>query len=313
MNTNVLQRKYRPTELDDVVGQDAAIKALHGLIKREQAQSFIFSGPSGTGKTTLARIVATMFGCDADDPRSILEVNAATKTGVDDMREVAELLRYKPLGTSKQRAIIIDECHRLSGNAWDSILKPIEEPPPHVAWFLCTTALNKLPKTVKTRCASIQLREVGEADLRKLFDRVARAEKMRFERDIVGVIIRSSGGSPRQMLVNMAACVEAKSRREALSLVQSAQESDSVRDLCRFLIDGGSWQKANSILAAMAEENPESVRIAVCNYIGGALRNARSDKDAMHLLSILDEFAQPYGTAEKAMLTLSVGRVVFNG
>lgn len=308
MTDNVLQDKYRPRDLADVVGQEAATSALRGLVARGAAKAFLLSGPSGTGKTTLSRIVAKTLGCDA---RGVLEIDAATKTGVDDMRKVQETLQYKPFGKSQSRAIIVDECHRLSGQAWDSMLKVLEEPPAHVFWFLCTTAPNKVPKTVKTRCASIQLKPVSDTDLRKLLDRVLRAEKLAMERDVREVVIGEAGGSPRQLLVNAAVCAEARTRREAAELLRSAHESDDVRELCRFLMQPGSWQKAGAILAGLEHENPESVRIAVCNYIGGALRNAKSDKEATRLLSILDEFAQPYVTAERAMLALSVGRVVF--
>lgn len=306
-----LQTKYRPRKLDEVLGQDAVVRALRAVVAKRTTAAYLFSGPSGTGKTTLAGIVADMLGVG---PRGVLSVNAATNTGIDKMREVLETLRYRSFASKSDstgaRAIIIDEAHRLSGQAWDSMLLPLEKPPAHVTWFLCTTALAKVPKTIKTRCVSLQLKPVGESDLRKLLDRVAREEGLRIERDVRDVIVRESEGSPRQMLSNLAVCAEASGRREASELLRSAAESDAMRDLCQFLIRGGSWQKATALLAKLEEEAPESVRIAVCNYLGGAARNAKSDREAGRLLAILSEFAEPYGAAERAMLTLSVGRVL---
>lgn len=306
----VLHDYYRPRELADVIGQDAVVKSLSGVIKRGGSRTFMFAGPSGVGKTTLAKITARMLGC-AD--RNVLDINAAVNTGIDAMRRVQELTQYRPFGKDKWRGLIIDEAHRLSGQAWDSLLLALEKPPEYVAWFICTTSPAKVPKTIKTRCASFALKPVAESELRKLFARVADAEKIRMDREVRDAVIREAEGSPRQMLSNMEVCADARSRKEASELLRTAQETDGIRELCQFLMRGGSWSKAASILDSLKDEPPESVRIAVCNYIGGALRNARSDRDATHLLGILDEFAQPYGVAERAMLALSVGRVLFSG
>lgn len=307
----VLHLDYRPTELADVVGQDAAVRALSGLIKRGASRAFLFSGPSGTGKTTLARIAARMLGCEDKD---VTEVDGATNTGIDAMRRVQELTQYRPFGKSPWRALIIDECHALSRQAWQSLLKAIEEPLPTVAWFLCTTELSKVPQTIKTRCASIGLRAVGESELRKLFARVVAAEGIKMGAEVRDAVIREAGGSPRQMLVNLALCQDATSRKEASELLRTAQETDAVVDLCKFLMRGGSWPKVAGILDRLADENPDSVRVAVCNYIGGALRRARSDNEAVALLSVIEPFIEPFAAgADRAALMVAVGRALYSG
>lgn len=307
----VLHDHYRPRALEEVVGQDAAVRALTGMIKRAASRVFLFAGPSGVGKTTLARIAARMMGCEDKDVR---DVNAALNTGIDAMRSVQELTHLRPFGKSAWRALIIDECHRLSPQAWDSLLKALEEPPPSVAWFLCTTDPRKVPQTIKTRCTSIALRAVPEAELRKLALRVCNAEKIRIEREVLDVVIREAGGSPRQMLQNLALCRDARDRKEAMDLVRAAQESDGIVELGKFLLSGGSWSRAVGLLEKFVDEPPESVRIAVCNYLGGALRRARSDREACAVLAVIEPFAEPFppGT-ERAALALAVGRALFAG
>ena len=311
MSGKILHLDYRPSELDEVVGQDAAVRALAGLIKREGSRAFLMSGPSGTGKTTLARIAARMIGCADKD---VLEIDAATNTGIDAMRRVQELTQYRPFGKSKWRALIIDECHALSKQAWQSLLKAIEEPPEYVVWLFCTTDPSKVPVTIKTRCASISLKPVPDADLRKLLARVIAAEKIKVEREVCDVVIREAEGSPRQMLVNLALCREASGRREASELLRDARESDAVADLCKFMMQGGSWPKAAALLAALEGEGAEAVRIGVCNYVGGALRRATSDKQACALLAILEPFVEPFAAgSDKALLAVAVGRALYAG
>ena len=255
--------------------------------------------------------MARLLGCRAQD---ILEIDAATHTGIDSMRAVQEIIQYRPFGKSKFRAVIIDECHAVSKQAWMSMLKSIEEPPAHVAWFLCTTDPAKVPQTIKTRCSALALRLVPDPEMRKLCARVADAEGIKLLPEVRDAVIREAEGSPRQMLVNLALCRDAKSRKEASALLRAALESDAVVDLCKFLMQRGSWSAAAALLDKLVDEPPESVRIAVCNYLGGALRRARSDKDACALLALLEPFAEPFAAgSDRAMLAMAVGRALYSG
>src|SRR5712671_4555438 len=129
MTSEVLYRKYRPRRWEDVIGQRAAVKSLKSLLDGKRAQTFLLQGPSGVGKTTLARIAARHLDCRG---MGLIEVAAAVFTGVDSMRELQDGMQYKAFGENKTKAAIIDECQKLSSSAWDSLLKICEEPPEHV-------------------------------------------------------------------------------------------------------------------------------------------------------------------------------------
>lgn len=299
-----LHVKYRPVQWDEVFGQDAAVKALSDELERGGSQVFLLSGPSGTGKTTLARIAANVLNA------SVTEIAAAVYTGVDDMRQIQSLANHKPLD-AQSRVIILDEAHRLSGQAWDSLLKAVEEPPAGVYWFFCTTNPSKVPQTIVTRSVHLKLKDLSNDDLDAIVTGVCDAEGIPVTPEVLDVVIREARGSGRQMLVNLAACRTATTRAEAAAALKTALETDATLEFCQFLAKGGSWQKAMAILAKLEGTSPESVRIIVCNYMAAAARRATTTKDACHFLNILEQFSQPYISYENlAPLLLSVGRVI---
>lgn len=307
-----LHLKYRPQRFDDVIGQNAVVDALDAIVKRDGAHAFLLSGPSGVGKTTLARIAAHELGCEDKD---ITEVDAATYTGIESMRAIQATLQYRPFGGSKGRSIIIDEAHGLSRQAWDSLLKVVEEPPAHIYWFFCTTNPGRVPTTIKTRCIAFQLKPLREKDLETLLYDVCELEKIKLPGDICTMIIREALGSPRQLLIGLATCAGVTTRKEAAELLKTIAEIDPVHELCRFLSQGkGSWTKVMGLVEEIGDANPESIRIAICNYMASACRNSKNDREATHFLQILDAFSQPYNPAEQsAPLLLSIGRVLFSG
>jgi DNA polymerase III subunit gamma/tau len=309
-----LDTKYRPKTFDKVVGQRTAVKTIESALKRKQAKAFLLIGPSGVGKTTLARIACKALGCVSVG--AILEIDAADNTGVDDTREIKRQVQYQPLG-GEQRAVIMDECHRLSANAWDSLLKMIEEPPPHLTWWLCTTDPTKIPETVRTRCIRVQLQDVGEKDLRIRLDQVIKMEKLTVDDDIKDIVIREANGSPRQMLVNLEAVIECKSDVEAAEALRSALKSEIAIDLAKFLLAGkGSWAKAMTFVEELQKQgtSPESVRYVVSNYVAGALKRSNTDNRACALLGIIEAFSTPYPRGnEMPGLLRSIGMCLYSG
>ncbi len=145
----VLYRKYRPQTFKDVIGQEHVVKVLEGAVKLGNiSHAYIFSGSRGTGKTSVARILAREIGTSGND---LYEMDAASNRGIDDVREIRESVNTLPF-ESKYKIYIIDEVHMLTREAWNAFLKTLEEPPSHVIFIMATTELEKVPETVVSRC-----------------------------------------------------------------------------------------------------------------------------------------------------------------
>ena len=302
-----LSAKYRPRKFKDVVGQEVACRTLQDLIANN-AQAYLFAGPSGTGKTTLARITADRLGCNGS---TLMEIDAATFTGIDAMRRVQEAVQYRPIGPVDRAGVLLDEAHRLSPQAWDSLLKSIEEPPPHVVWMLCTTNPTKVPVTVKSRCRPITLSEVPPEPLRQLCARICTAEGIELPPDVDRLLVREAYGSARQLLVNLEVCRSVTTRKEAEQALRSSQESEAALELCRFLVKPGSWGAAMAIVKKLEGESPEGVRIRVSAYFSKVTVNSDNEAKGMAALQVLDAFSTPYTTSDNlAPLLLSIGRVL---
>ena len=220
MSYQVLARKYRPSNFSEVVGQEHILRALENSIKHNKLhQAYIFSGTRGVGKTTIARVFAKCLNCqNGEMPQLVpcdqcaacleikagrhiefLEVDAASRTGVDDMRELLESVQYKP-ANARFKIYLIDEVHMLSKSSFNALLKTLEEPPPHVIFLMATTEVEKVPKTVLSRCLQLNLKVIPETKIYDHLESLLKLESIKYDEESVRLIANSAKGSIRDGL-----------------------------------------------------------------------------------------------------------------
>ena len=218
MAYQVLARKYRPRQFDEVIAQRHVTQTLQNALKSGRTSSgYLFTGPRGTGKTTTARLLAKALNCiegptptpcdncpacreiAAGSSLDVLEIDAASNTGVDDIRALRENVRYLPT-SGKKRIYIIDEVHRLSGSAFDALLKTLEEPPEHVVFMLATTEPHKVPETIRSRTQRYDFRRVSASDLSDHLRKISDAENIVIDDDAIYILARKADGSVRDAM-----------------------------------------------------------------------------------------------------------------
>jgi DNA polymerase-3 subunit gamma/tau len=272
----VLARKYRPTDFTGLIGQEALVQTLRNAIKQGRlAHAFVLTGVRGIGKTTTARIIARALNCDGEgrdgptvDPcgvceqcvainqdrhMDVLEMDAASRTGVDDIRELIEGVRYKPT-SARYKVYIIDEVHMLSRNAFNALLKTLEEPPEHVKFIFATTEIGKIPVTVLSRCQRFDLRRVDMDTLSEHFKGIISKEGAAMSDEAVHLISRAADGSVRDGLSlldqaiahNADGEISAEHIRDMLGLADRSQIFDLLEAVMK-----GEMPKALNMMGAL--------------------------------------------------------------
>jgi len=195
-----LYSKYRPQNFDEVIGQDHISVPLKKAVSDNKfSHAFLFSGTRGTGKTSVARILSREIGTDSND---LYEIDAASHTGVDDMREILESVETLPL-SSEYKVYILDEVHMLSKSAFNALLKTLEEPPHHAIFILATTEPDKVPETIRSRCEVYTFREPNELILKEVVENISKKEKVKLDKGVSELVAKLGNGSFRDTLSHL--------------------------------------------------------------------------------------------------------------
>ena len=301
-NAVELYRRYRPTKLSEVVGQDSAVQILKGMGKRDAIPHFILlTGPSGCGKTTIARILRNKLGCSDVD---FTEMNAAQDRGIDMVRDIKNAVSHKPLA-GECRLWLIDEAAQLTVDAQAAFLKELEDIDDWVYFIFCTTDPQKLKPTIKTRATTIQLKSVGTKDLEKLVQRVAKAETdHELSEDVVDLLVDAADGSPRKALVLLGEVIGLSSDKMVEALEKSVPAAEAI-ELCRELIQAkSSWANIRKILNGIEglDEQVEGIRWLVLSYMTSVLLKGGSNSKAAEIIHL---FKEPFYNSKKAGLVLA--------
>jgi len=219
LSGQALYLKYRPRVFDDMIGQQHITQTIRAALAQDRLRhAYLFSGPRGTGKTTLARILAKAVNCTYPDVSvrpcdlcdackavneghylDLIEIDAASNNGVDDVRELRDKIGYAP-NEGRHKVYVIDEVHRFSPGAFDALLKTLEEPPDHAIFILATTEIEKVPATIKSRCLKFEFRRVSTAEVADRLGAIAEYEGLTVDRDALELIARQGGGSVRDSI-----------------------------------------------------------------------------------------------------------------
>lgn len=285
-----LYHKYRPQTLEEVYGNEGTIASLESILEKEWdaiPRAFLFTGPSGCGKTTLGRILALELGCDESE---YVEINSADFRGIDMIRELRNTMRYLP-ATGDCKFYLIDECHKLSNDAQNALLKLLEDVKPHVFIALATTDPEKLINTIRTRCMDYTVTALEEEDLSRLVRDTAKREKITLDAKYVRMIAEKAEGSARKALVLLDQVIglSEKEIKDVLSKVEGL--NSTVKDLCQQIVKRAKWPTLAKILEGIRNEDPERVRLAVMSYCASCMVRGKTD-----VYPIMDSFREPLFT-----------------
>ena len=282
-----LYRKYRPDNLDDIVGNETTIKSLRKELENG-SHVFLMTGPAGCGKTTIARIMAKEVGAGE---LSIHEINSAENRGIETAREVQEQMRYNP-GDGEALVWIFDECHQWLAPVQNAFLKAFEDTPESVYFFLCTTDPQKLIKPLVSRCSVINVSPLTDDEMKYLLKRTARAEGIKLNPEVYEKIIELAQGGSRKALKLLSKVLYLDTDEERFDVLkkENFSENEETIELCRALLKkGATFSELSGILKNLDMSEPEKIRQAIMGYMNSVLLNGKPSVEAV---STIQAFSQ---------------------
>ena len=267
-----LYRKYRPSSLDELIGQSDAVQLISEQIKNNNlSHAYLFSGPRGVGKTSLARIIATTIGCDP--VFDITEIDAASHNKVDDIRELNDSVNFIASSPGKKRVFILDEVHMLSNAASNAFLKTLEEPPDHVIFILATTEPDRVIETIRSRTTQIAFKRIKNSDIITSLEKISKAEKIKLSKEILEYIANQSDGSLRDAINLFEQTFSTFGNKATMEQLYSILGKVTTTDLFQILQAMGTQDTA-AVLQVLRENYRNGLQaIDILNSITDLFRN----------------------------------------
>lgn len=311
---NELYLKHRPTMWKQVVGQPGAVATLEKLVKAKRvphALLFCGSDSSGCGKTTLARITAIKMGCPPpmkpNELSDYMEQNCADARGIDMIRDIRSRMSLNSL-VSPCRVWVLDEVHKLTGDAQSSLLKILEDTPRHVYFMLCTTESNKLLKTIVTRCTEIKCKPLTPRDVKQVVTNVLEAEKQEVSEEVMDRIAEVADGSARKALVLLHQVLQIEDEDGCLEAIQAADVKRQSVEVAQALLNPRcQWAEIAKVLKTV-DEDAESIRHLVLGYMSKVVLGG--GKLAGRAATIIYYFRNNFFDSKKAGLIMACWEVI---
>jgi len=300
---------YRPTSFSQFIGNENLKEALQAVLADPNgSRVLLFAGPKGCGKTTLAYIVKNELKCDDFD---FHHLNLGNTRGIDSAREIESNMNLKPIG-GPIKIYLLNECQNATSDFWECMLDPLEVPPKHVFFILCTTDPDKLKGTVLSRCTRFDVKPLRAQELRGLLDHVLKVEGVKqFPKEALNKIsLICENSSPREALILLNKVIDIEDDKVIMEILeQEALSKDfEIKELFRVLLDKAPWADVITVLNKLQDQNPESLRHAVLTYCNKKLLS----KDSRQAAVLIECFSEPFYNTKHAGFTLACYRGVMD-